>query len=110
MDGVALKFLVIGLVGVGFGLPLVGRRVPPNRWYGVRTPKTLADPAVWYDANAIGGRDLALAGAAVALTAVATGWLATGMPPETVALVNIVVFGAAMVAATVHTFAALRRM
>jgi uncharacterized membrane protein len=44
-------------------IPLWGRRVPPNRFYGVRTRATLADEALWYEVNARSGRDLALAAA-----------------------------------------------
>ena len=44
-------------------VPLWLRRVPPNRFYGVRTRATLADEERWYDVNAHSGRDLALAGA-----------------------------------------------
>ena len=32
------------------------RRIGPNRIYGVRTRKTLADEDVWYESNAYGGR------------------------------------------------------
>jgi hypothetical protein len=34
------------------------RRVGPNRWYGLRVPSTFADQHVWYEANAVAGRDL----------------------------------------------------
>ena len=105
-----MKFLVIGLLGIGAGLPLLGRRIPPNRWYGVRTPKTQSSETIWYEANVVGGRDLSLAGGAIALTAIATGWLATGMRPETIAFVNLAACTVAMLAATIHTFAALREM
>jgi uncharacterized membrane protein len=36
-------------------LPLVLGIVPPNRIYGVRTPQTLADRAMWYSVNRFGG-------------------------------------------------------
>jgi uncharacterized membrane protein len=29
--------------------------VPPNRFYGFRTPRTLASPEVWYPANRASG-------------------------------------------------------
>jgi len=40
------------------------RRVRPNAWYGLRTPATLRDERVWYEANAHGGRDFVILGAA----------------------------------------------
>lgn len=38
--------------------PLVERRVKPNNWYGVRTPKTKSNEDIWYEANEYGGRVL----------------------------------------------------
>ena len=62
-------FAGIGLLSIVIGLPLARRRVPPNRWYGVRLPATLADAYVWYAANATCGRDLVVLGAVVAAVA-----------------------------------------
>lgn len=47
---------------MALGWPLATRRVHPNRWYGLRVPATFADPQVWYDANALAGRDLVALG------------------------------------------------
>ena len=64
-------FIGIGIVSIVVGLPLADRRIPPNRWYGVRIRATFADRDVWYEANARAGRDLAVLGALfVALTLV----------------------------------------
>ena len=52
-----LIFVAIGALFIGLGLPLALRRVRPNGWYGLRTPATFADEHVWYQANAISGRD-----------------------------------------------------
>lgn len=40
----------------------------PNRWYGLRLPATFADEQVWYDANAVGGRDMMLLGAVLVVS------------------------------------------
>jgi uncharacterized membrane protein len=53
----ASAFLIIA-----FAIPLWMRRVPPNRFYGVRTRATLADQALWYDVNARCGQDLLISG------------------------------------------------
>ena len=55
--------MVSGPLLVLLAIPLWLRRIPPNRFYGVRTRATLADEALWYDVNARSGRDLALAAA-----------------------------------------------
>ncbi len=53
-----LAFPAFGLLSIAVGWPLARRRVPPNRWYGLRVPATFADPAIWFDANAVCGEDL----------------------------------------------------
>ena len=60
--------VIAACIGAGvllalLGIPLWLRRVPPNWFYGVRFPSTLADESVWYDINARGGRDLVVLGA-----------------------------------------------
>lgn len=59
-------FTLSGAALVLAALPLIAGRVPPNRWYGFRTPRTLADPQVWYPANAYAGKRLLLLGLVVA--------------------------------------------
>lgn len=106
----SIGYVVVGLVFIGLGIPLVQRRIPQNRWYGFRVAKTFSSERIWYDANEVAGRDLIVAGAVVAITAAATGTLASrldGVPIETI---NLVVFVAAMIASTWHSFVALRRM
>jgi SdpI/YfhL protein family len=53
-----LLFPLLGLLLIGVGWPLAARRVRPNRWYGLRVPATFADQTVWYEANAVAGRDM----------------------------------------------------
>jgi uncharacterized membrane protein len=57
-------FVGIGLLLLVLGVPLAQRRVRPNSWYGLRLPATFADETVWYDANAVAGRDMIALGAA----------------------------------------------
>jgi SdpI/YhfL family protein len=45
-----------GLLLAAFSLPLVLRRVPMNRAYGIRIPEAFTSEAHWYDINAYGGR------------------------------------------------------
>lgn len=48
----------LALLGIPQWIAMVG----PNRFYGVRTPATLRDEAVWYAVNRAAGRDLVVAG------------------------------------------------
>ena len=43
--------MAIGL----FSLPLLLGLIPRNRFYGIRTAKTLWDDSIWYRANRFGG-------------------------------------------------------
>ncbi len=52
----------IGIVLIVASVPLLLRRVPPNRVYGFRVPATLRDRSVWYDANALSARHMLLLG------------------------------------------------
>ena len=52
------KFLigfVVPLVILVTSIPMVLGKVPPNRVYGFRTPKTLRSPEIWYPANRAAG-------------------------------------------------------
>jgi len=57
-------FVGIALLSIAVGLPLADRRIPPNRWYGVRIRSTFADEHIWYEVNAQAGRDFTLLGVA----------------------------------------------
>lgn len=57
-----LLFVAIGLLFVGLSVPLIRRRVKPNHLYGFRTPKTMSNEQIWYDANVYAGRTLLWAG------------------------------------------------
>jgi uncharacterized membrane protein len=54
--------IAFGILFIGISVPLVRRRVPPNGVYGLRVPATFADEWVWYEANALSGRDMILVG------------------------------------------------
>ena len=61
-----LRFPLVGVLLALLGWPLAARRVGPNRWYGLRVPATFADREVWFDANALTGRDMIGLGVTVA--------------------------------------------
>ncbi|MDB4883257.1 MAG: hypothetical protein JWL95_2023 [Gemmatimonadetes bacterium] len=63
-------------------IPLWIRRVPRNRFYGVRTPATMADETLWYDVNASCGRDLLVAGVLVLVGIAAVESVGAAWPPR----------------------------
>lgn len=58
--------VLISLIAV----PMMMGRVPPNRWYGFRTPKTFSSEQIWYEANRASGWSLFYAGLAMLLLTV----------------------------------------
>ena len=62
-----LLFPLLSGVFALLGIPLWVAMVGPNRFYGVRTARTLGDEAVWYAANRATGRDLVYLGGAALL-------------------------------------------
>lgn len=48
-------FLIPSIILLIFSIPLVMGKIPRNRFYGVRTRKTLSDDQAWYGANRFGG-------------------------------------------------------
>ena len=64
----ATPFLVATAVIASVSIPLILQVVPPNRWYGIRTAKTLSDRALWFRANRFAG--WAFLGAAMASAAI----------------------------------------
>ena len=45
----SVLFALVGLMFVGLSIPLIQKRIPPNRFYGFRTAKSLSDPKIWYE-------------------------------------------------------------
>jgi uncharacterized membrane protein len=58
-----------GLLLSILAVPMILRKVPPNRLYGFRVQRTLADPQLWYEVNAYSGRRLLAAGLGTAIGA-----------------------------------------
>ena len=106
-------FLLYGIGGVwliAISLPMIYDKIPPNGFYGFRTPRTMSDPNVWYPANRVAGRNLALAGVIVATTALVVFAMQKNLQPRTAALTLLIVSMAALIGAVVHSFIALRRI
>lgn len=68
-DKGTITVLGVALLLALLALPLLLRKVPPNRLYGYRTRATLGDEALWYAANSHFARGMLFAcGASVVAT------------------------------------------
>lgn len=65
-------FFIPALLIFVLSIPLIGGFIPPNWGYGIRTPKTLAEPRIWYRANRFGGWVLLVASGIYLIVAVLT--------------------------------------
>jgi uncharacterized membrane protein len=103
-----LLFVGTGLLLVALGWPLARRRIKPNRWYGVRLPATFADERVWYEANALAGRDMMLLGSALGVAALLLPVL--GLGPNLVAVACAALLTVGSLAATLRSWRLANRM
>jgi hypothetical protein len=90
-------------------VPMALGKVPPNRVFGFRTPKTLSSPEIWYPANRIAGWWMIAAGvAAVCLNLVV--WR-THPDSSPAALVGVMAgLTGAILIATLLSFVYLRKL
>jgi uncharacterized membrane protein len=79
------------IVIVAVAIPMIVGMIPRNRFYGFRTPRTLASDQVWYPANRFAGK---------AMTIAALGWaiLPLVVPQDYVTPVGIVFLVLAVIA------------
>lgn len=71
MTAIAIVTLLSGILVFLLSLPLIFRKVPMNRSYGIRIPSAFESEQRWYDINAYGGRRLAAWSWLITVTGVA---------------------------------------
>jgi uncharacterized membrane protein len=104
-----LLFPALGVLLVALGWPMATRRVPPNHWYGLRVPATFADERVWYEANALVGRDMMGLGVVLALVALGLPRLAS-LPDSAYTLVCAGIVGVGSLLLTVRGWRLANRL
>lgn len=91
-------------------VPIILERVPPNNWYGFRTPRTLSDSNVWYPANRIAGQYLSAAGVLILITTGIVSLFHENLSLKAISLTLLTVSLTALIGATVLSLMALRRL
>lgn len=75
MDMNFIWLSITSLILMAIAIPLVLQKVKPNRWYGVRTARTMNDEGLWYRANRLYGKAILIAGVAFfVLSAILGNW------------------------------------
>jgi len=107
---ISVVLLVAGVVLMAVALPLVRGRVPPNRFYGVRVPTTLANERAWYSANARVGRDFIVYGGTLVVTAIAVPILFPKWPPPRFIHLGVAELLTGVVVIGIRTFLLVRAL
>jgi len=103
-------FAAVGILFVCLSVPLIRNRIPPNRYYGFRTPKTLSDTKIWYEVNHVSGKDLFLAGAVITISSLVMLAVGQELRREHVAITLLLIMVFSLAGVAWHGFAVLRRM
>lgn len=103
-----INFALIGLLFIGISIPLILRKIPPNRIYGFRVAKTLGNPDIWYRANEYAGKLMAIAGVVITLASVGLGML--GMADSVYAMSMVVVTTVSLIIALIFSFIYLKTL
>src|SRR5258706_5278758 len=104
MNSSTLLLIAAGAIAV-VSIPLILKVVPPNHFYGFRTPSTLSNRTLWYRANVFAGWALLIA--AVASIALNVG-VGGGSLPAVAS--ELVVFVLPLVIAIVACFVYLQQI
>jgi uncharacterized membrane protein len=104
MAGVAGALLVV------VGVPLALRKVPPNKWYGLRTRRTLSDERAWYDVNRIAAQGMVIVGVVLTVASLVLFLLAEELSEMTRLTVLAVVVLVAVAGLGAYILKALDRM
>lgn len=99
-----------GAVIVALCIPMALQKVKPNGWYGFRTPKTLSNEKIWYEANRVAGIDLTIAGILTIFASIAL-FFFSGMFSEKQLITSLIIVTiGSLWAAVIHSFIVLRRL
>lgn len=99
-----LLFIGASIIFIGLAIPLILGKIPPNQWYGFRTPKTLSEARIWYPVNRIMGYDLVAVGTASIIAAVSLLLTGRSLSLARVLMTNVAVLFTALILSLLHGF------
>jgi uncharacterized membrane protein len=102
----ALINIGIAILIAALSIPLVMRKVPMNRVYGIRFPQSFKSKAAWYEINEYGGKALLIA----ALLILLFGIFGLILKPHNYSLVGTVVLVVSVIAACLTSYIKARQV
>ena len=106
----ALLFAVIGTVFIVLGIPLKQGAIPPNRFYGFRTRKTLSDREVWYAINRVTGIDMIRVGGLMVVVSLLLLAIRNWIGPDVMLFILLAVMVISVAYMAIHGISLLKRM
>src|SRR5690348_8836412 len=107
---IELLFAIVGVLFIVLGIPLKQGAVPPNRWYGFRTRKTLSDEEIWYEINRVTGIDMIRAGGVILATSLVMLAFRNWISPDTAVMILLAVMLGTVGWMAFHGFSLLKKM
>ena len=107
--GTFVGWYIPGMMAL-FSLPMAMGIVPPNRFYGFRTGKTLSSPRIWYAANQRAGWLLFAAGVISLLWNFWLTHIVHGMPLPMMRMWIAIIPASCAIGAVLAMFAYLRKL
>ena len=101
---VAFSLLAVGSIMFAFCLPLIKRKVPMNRVYGIRVREAFESEERWLDINGYGGRKFAM----WSLPIVVTGILGLLLPTHLVFIYIPIAIGVIVLSAVMPLIQTMR--
>jgi len=98
-----------GLLNAALAVPLMRRKVGLNSLYGFRVRRTLADPTVWYEANAFAGRCMFRSGIGTSIACLAL-YFVPAIGPVSYAFACLLITLSGLVVSLILSFRFLTRL
>ena len=109
MTTLLLMYIGSGLLLALLALPMIAGKVPPNSWYGFRTPSTVSNPELWYPVNRCAGKWLLFNGLTTVIAAIVL-YLVPGLSVDSYSLACLAVFMVGLGITVWRSFRCLRRL
>jgi uncharacterized membrane protein len=103
-------FIIPTVIFLFVSIPLILGVVPKNRWYGIRTAKTMADDRVWYSANRFGGWTFVLSSLIYLSTAALLPYSKSAQNNFSIWLVHLAAFGLPLAVGIFLTLRYIRKL
>ena len=109
-SSVQFLYILLGVMFIVLGLPLKHEKIPPNWFYGFRTPKTLSSKEIWYPVNRVAGIDMVRTGVVMIAASLVLLALRNIVSPEASVFILLTIAVGMTLWMLIHGFSVLRSL